>query len=192
MKDILNEIDKARKNLKKGAADQLLLQKPFAVGMYRFSMFMIDYYSRVRKFLKIDYDSFMIIQTIVSHSLYQLSKKRKNSSYSELESEWEKIIQKEEDVLKAITSAKVKSNMKLTISSICLVTALPKETVRRKVNQLIERKLIKNSQQNGLILDKGYAKIFQNFVPATTIEVSKMLKLWERIGVLKNLLNFKI
>ena len=35
------------------------MQKPFAEGMYRFSMFMIDYYSRVRENLKLDYDSFM-------------------------------------------------------------------------------------------------------------------------------------
>ena len=68
MSDILQEINKARAKIKRGPADKLLLQKPFAAGMYRFSMFMIDYYARVRKNLKIDYDSFMIIQTVVSHS----------------------------------------------------------------------------------------------------------------------------
>jgi hypothetical protein len=191
MKNIQSEIDRARWNLKKGASDKLLLNKPFALGMYRFSMFIIDYYSRVRKNLKIDYDSFMIIQTIVSHSLYHLSKKKKNSSYSELESEWERLINKDDSAIEILQKSSSKNNVKLTISSICLVTTLPKETVRRKTNQLIKKKIIKNSKTDGLSLDKEYTKIFQNFVPATTIEISKVIKLWEKIGVLKNLINFK-
>ena len=55
MEEILKEIDKVRQKLKKGPADTLLLQKPFAQGMYRFSMFMIGYYSRVKDNLKLDY-----------------------------------------------------------------------------------------------------------------------------------------
>ena len=77
MESILKEIDKVRLKLKRGATDTLLLKKPFAEGMYRFSMFMISYYSRVRQDLKIDYDSFMIVQTVVSNKLYALSKKKK-------------------------------------------------------------------------------------------------------------------
>ena len=92
MKTILKEIDKVRHKIKSSAANTLLMQKPFAEAMYRFSMFMIDYYSRVKKELKIDYDSFMIVQTCVIHTLYQLTKKPNNSSlsYEELETEWEK------------------------------------------------------------------------------------------------------
>ena len=77
MTSILKEIDRVRQKLKDGATDTLLHQKPFAEGMYRFSMFMINYYARVREYLKIDYDSFMIIQTVVSNNLYQLNKKKK-------------------------------------------------------------------------------------------------------------------
>jgi hypothetical protein len=95
MKDILQEIDKVRQKIKKGPADVLVNQKPFAAGMYRFSMFIIDYYSRVREQLKLDYDSFMIVQTVVSHTLYQMSKKeKKGTTYEELESEWNKIFSK--------------------------------------------------------------------------------------------------
>ena len=89
MADIMAEIDKVRKTIRARAANQLLKQKPFANGMYRFSMFMIEYYSRVREQLSIDYDSFMIVQTVVSHSLYTLQKKTNNISYSELETEWD-------------------------------------------------------------------------------------------------------
>ena len=79
-----NEIRSLRQKIRKGPADQLLSIKPFAAGMYGFVMVMISYYSRVREQLKIDYDSFMIIQTAVSHSLYQLNKKKIGSkSYIE-------------------------------------------------------------------------------------------------------------
>ena len=73
MEEILKQISRVRLKLKKGPADTLLMQKPFAIGMYRFSMFMISYYSRVRRNLRIDYDSFMIIQTVVSNNLYALN-----------------------------------------------------------------------------------------------------------------------
>ena len=71
-----NEIKFLRQKIRKGPVDQILSIKPFAAGMYGFVMVMISYYSRVREKLKIDYDSFMIIQVVVSHSLYQLNKKK--------------------------------------------------------------------------------------------------------------------
>ena len=80
-----NDIKSLRHKIRKGPSDQLLSIKPFATGMYGFVMIMISYYSRVREHIKIDYDSFMIIQTVVSHSLYQLNKKNIGSkSYFEL------------------------------------------------------------------------------------------------------------
>ena len=49
-------------------------EKPFGIGMYAFVMFLINYYSRIKKELGLDYDSFMIVQVVVSHSLYQINK----------------------------------------------------------------------------------------------------------------------
>ena len=194
------EIRSLRQKIRKGSADQLLLIKPFASGMYGFVMFMISYYSRVREQLKIDYDSFMIIQTVVSHSLYQLNKKQVGSkSYFELEIEWEKLLNKNDVVEKVdIIQDKIenlsntKSNLKLTISSICLVTSLPKETVRRKVNELSKKNLLKISKKEGVILGTMYKKVFREFVPQTTLEVSKLLKSWEKNGILKSLLGFSL
>ena len=85
-----------------------------------------------------------------------------------------------------------RSTTKLTISSICLVTSLPKETVRRKVNELTKKNLLKVTKKEGVILGAMYKKVFQEFVPHTTLEVSKLLKNWEKSGVLKSILNFKI
>ena len=190
MESILKEIDKVRQKLKKGATDTLLLKKPFALGMYYFSMFMLNYYSRVREQLKLDYDSFMIVQTVVSHSLYHLNKTNNNesSTYSELEKKWEKEIEVTVDILQ---NFKPKKNMyKLTISSICLVTSLPKETVRRKTNELAKKKLLKVSKKQGILLGPQYKKVFQEFVPETTLQVAKLLKQWEKTGILKNMLRF--
>ena len=194
MADIMAEIDKVRKTIRARAANQLLKQKPFANGMYRFSMFMIEYYSRVREQLSIDYDSFMIVQTVVSHSLYTLQKKTNNISYSELETEWEKLIYSEDDVFKRIihVSNKGENNNKLSISSICLITKLPKETVRRKIIELNVKSILKTTKDKGIILGKNYKEIFQDFVPSTVLSVSKLLKKWEKDGVLKYLLSFQI
>ena len=193
MTDILRQIDKARQKIKRGLADKLLMQKPFAEGMYRFSMFMIDYYARVRENLKMDYDSFMIVQTAVSHTLYQLNKKKNYGiSYSSLETAWDKIINRDLELLESVSSYEVNTKNKLTISSVCLITKLPKETVRRKVNQLCSNNLLKISKREGITLGTSYKKVFQNFVPGTTLEVSKLIKLWEKSGVLKGLLSFRI
>ena len=173
--------------------DHLLLQKPFGSGMYLFTMFIIRYYTRVREQLKIDYDSFIILQTVVSHSLYLLSKKKGESqSYSELATEWEKlIINKKADVLEEVADySSTKKKLKLSISSICLVTTLPKETTRRKVNELINKNFLKISKKEGIILGSQYKKVFQNYVPETVKDVSKLMKNWEKGGVLKSLLNF--
>jgi len=187
-----NDIKSLRQKIRKGP-DQLLLHKPFAIGMYRFAMFVISYYARVREQLKIDYDSFMIVQTVVSHSLYQLNKKKIGAkSYSELEMEWEKLINKN-DISQIVENySSTKNNLKLTISSICLVTSLPKETVRRKVNELSKKNLLKISKKEGVILGTMYKKVFREFVPQTTLEVSKLIKNWEKTGILKSILSLKI
>ena len=197
-----NEIKSLRQKIRKGNPnDQSVLSiKPFASGMYGFVMVMISYYSRVREQLKIDYDSFMIIQTVVSHSLYQLNKKQVGSkSYFELEIEWEKLLNKNDVVEKVdIIRDKIenlsntKSNLKLTISSICLVTLLPKETVRRKVNELTKKNLLNISKKNGILLGSMYKKIFREFTPQTTKEISRLIKNWEGNGILKSILSFKI
>ena len=191
MEGLVKEINKVRQKLKAGPANTLLLQKPFAQGMYRFSMFMINYYSRVRANLKLDYDSFMIVQTVVSHNLYQLQKTQ-NGGYKELAVFWEVMVKNFNNPLELVANQSTNNKQKLSISSICLVMGLPKETVRRKVNQLSSKNLLKVSNKEGIILGPMYKKVFQDFVPETTLEVSKLIKFWEKSGVLKGLLNFRL
>ena len=85
-------------------------------------MFVIDFYSRVRSTLKMDIESFVILQVVVSHNLYELNKTG-SKTYSEVEYEISNIRENNK-------------NRKLTFASIAEVLQLPRETVRRKVLQL--------------------------------------------------------
>ena len=191
----LNEITN---KLKMGPVDPTLSQKPFADGMYRFVMLIIEYYSRVKKQLNIDYDSFIIVQTVVSHNLYNLKKKgREGLNYTDLESEWEKLL--ETTIIEKKNAPDLEGmgrfteeKSKLTMSSICLVTELPKETVRRKVGKLIKLKILKNSKNKGITLGSRYADIFKEFVPESVRQVARMLQEWEKLGIIKNVLNIKV
>ena len=198
MTDILNKI---KESIKEGTAENFLnSKKPFAAGMYRFSMFVISYYARVRQQLDLDYDSFIIVQTVVGHTLYHLNKNKNSpTSYQELQTEWNKHIHSTAKVVEifdnfpgSLGEKNADRNNKLTCSSICLVTNLPKETVRRKVKQLIKKNLLKTSNKNGITLGAQYKKIFSEFVPQTLADVTKLVKDWEKNGVLKSILNFKI
>ncbi len=186
--DILKDIEKVRQKLK---SEGNIKKTPFAKGMYRFSMFMLDYFTRVKKDLDLDYESFMIIQTVVSHNLYNLNRNQNSSlSYEDLENEWGLVAN---GILDDLSNFKEAHNaQKLTISSICLVISLPKETVRRKVNELAKKKILIISNDRGILLGNQYKKIFSKFVPETTLKVSKLLKGWEKSGVLKSLLEFKV
>ena len=195
MEGIFQDVKKIRNIIKEGPNSKMLMQKPFAEGMYIFTMFIISYYSRVREVLKLDYDSFIIIQTTITHKLHNLKKKYRSNSYQELENEWGKLVSKHKEVLKTVAADlenKEKKISKLSISSICLVTKLPKETVRRKVNKLVKKNLLKITKKEGITLGAMYSKIFQEFVPQTTLEISRLMKKWEKNGILKNLLDFKV
>ena len=194
MNDVLKDTNKeARESIRMGIDNALVSKKPFAIGMYRFAMFIIRYYARVRETIKIDYDSFMIVQAVVSHSLYLLNKKKsEGKSYLELEKEWEKLINKNDIAQIVEDYSNTKNNLKLTISSICLVTTLPKETVRRKVSELNKKSLLNISKKDGILLGSMYKKVFHEFTPQTTKEVARLIKNWEKNGILKSILGFKI
>jgi len=180
-------------NNKKIGKGNLLKQKPFSVGMYHFNMFMVSYYARVKEIVKIDYDSFMIVQTVVGNTLYNMKKKNyQSSSYKELESELEKSLEGTDNTFNVLANQSSKKlSQRLTLSSISLVTGLPKETVRRKTKILSNKKILWNTEKEGILLGRNYKKIFSEYVPETVLNVSNLLKNWEKNGILKALLNLK-
>ena len=183
--------------LEKKIINAKLKEKPFSMGMYSFVMFIINYYARVKKQIKIDFDSFIIVQVVTSHALYILNKTSYENklSYPDIKKAWEKMAAEyDSNPLEMLEKTSKKGaflkNSKLTISSICLVTELPKETVRRKIELLSKKKILTMSKKNGVSIGSDYKKIYSEFVPQTTFEVIQLLKRWETSGLLKSLLNF--
>jgi hypothetical protein len=151
----------------------------FSQGLYHWVMFILSLYTRVRENLKVDFESFVILQVVVSHSLYQLNKTG-NKTFSELEDQMTKIVQ----------NRKIK-NTKLTFASIADVLNLPRETVRRKVLGLNKNNILLFNTDNGIKLGPAYKTIYKEFVTQTTLDLSILLKKWKKSGALENLLELE-
>jgi hypothetical protein len=151
----------------------------FSQGLYHWVMFIITLYTRVRENLKIDFESFVILQVVVSHSLYQINKTG-NKTFLELEEEMAKIAQ----------SKKLKNN-KLTFASIADVLQLPRETVRRKVLSLSKRNILLSDTNDGIKLGPAYKTIYKEFVSQTTLDLSALLKKWKKSGAIQTLLELE-
>ena len=148
----------------------------FSQGLYHWVMFILSLYTRVRENLKIDFESFVILQVVVSHSLYQLNKTG-SKTFSELE-----------DQMTNIAENKKIKNTKLTFASIADVLNLPRETVRRKVLGLKKNNILLFSTDSGIKLGPAYKTIYKEFVKQTTLDLSTLLKKWKKSGALENLL----
>ena len=148
----------------------------FSQGLYHWVMFILSLYTRVRENLKIDFESFVILQVVVSHSLYQINKTG-NKTFSELEDQMTKVTQ----------NKKIKNN-KLTFASIADVLQLPRETVRRKVLGLSKSGILLGNTENGIKLGPAYKTIYKEFVTQTTLDLSSLIKKWKKSGALEHLL----
>ena len=151
----------------------------FSQGLYHWVMFILSLYTRVRENLKIDFESFVILQVVVSHSLYQINKSG-SKTFSEIEDQITKIGQ----------NKKIK-NTKLTFASIADVLQLPRETVRRKVLSLKKNNILLFNTDSGIKLGPAYKTIYKEFVTQTTLDLSTLLKKWKKSGALENLLELK-
>ena len=148
----------------------------FSQGLYHWVMFILSLYTRVRENLKIDFESFVILQVVVSHSLYQINKSG-TKTFSELEEQMTKIGQ----------NKKIK-NIRLTFASIADVLQLPRETVRRKVLSLSKNNILLSNTENGIKLGSAYKTIYKEFVAQTTLDLSTLIKKWKKSGALEYLL----
>ena len=148
----------------------------FSQGLYHWVMFILSFYTRVRENLKIDFETFVILQVVVSHSLYQLNKSG-TKTFAELE-----------DQITNITQKKLRNNSKLTFASIAEVLQLPRETVRRKVLILTKRNILLSDTVDGIKLGTAYKTIYKEFVSETTLDISSLVKKWKKTGALETLL----
>ena len=162
----LEEVTKSR-----GEAEPI-----FSKGLYEWIMFIVSFYSRVKETLKIDFESFIILQVVVSHSLNQVNKDG-SKTYSEIK-----------EHVEMISMVKLKKNLKLTFASISEVINLPRESVRRKVLELCKKDILTFDNENGIKLGTAYKTIYKKFVTQTTIDMSTLMKKWNHSGALNQLL----
>ena len=148
----------------------------FSRGLYDWVMFIFVYYSRIRETLKIDFESFIVLQVVVSHSLYHLNKEGAKK-FSEIEKNVE-----------LLSMSKLRVNNKLSFASISEVLQLPRETVRRKVLELNKKEIIQINDTSGIRLGPAYKTIYKEFVSKTTIDTSTLVKRWKSTGALERLL----
>ena len=167
-------------------------QKTFSHGMYAFLMFMIEHYRRVKTDLKMDFDSFIIIQVVVSHEVY-IMQSETPKTYSEISDEFDRV-SKATNIDDTLLIFKAKELMlkiqrnKLTPASICQVTTLPKETVRRKIRALVQKNILTQTKSEGILVGQGYKVVFDATAPKTIQALSKLTKKWKETGVLDSLL----
>ena len=166
-------------SFKEISKEKSLKEPIFSQGLYHWVMFILSLYTKVRENLKIDFESFVILQVVVSHSLYQINKSG-NKSFLEIEDQITKIGQ----------NKKIK-NTKLTFASIADVLQLPRETVRRKVLSLKKNDILLFNTDSGIKLGPAYKTIYKEFVTQTTLDLSTLLKKWKKSGALENLLEIE-
>ena len=147
----------------------------FSSGLYSWMMFLINLYNRVKKNLKIDFDSFMILQLVVSDYLYKTNKDG-IKNFNQIEQSLNN------------SSDLFKEKRKVNIASIAEVLSLPRETVRRKVLYLSKIRLL-DYTKSGIGIGSEYKTVFNEFVADTVSKMSQLIKKWEQDGSLKKLLD---
>mgnify|MGYP006235931337 FL=1 len=141
----------------------------FSSGLYSWMMFLINLYNRVKKNLKIDFDSFMILQLVVSDYLYKTNKNG-IKNFNQIEQSLNN------------SSDLFKEKRKVNIASIAEVLSLPRETVRRKVLYLSKIRLL-DYTKSGIGIGSEYKTVFNEFVADTVSKMSQLIKKWEQDGL---------
>ena len=142
-------------------------------------MFRIKQFTSSKTILKMDYESFMICSTVASHINFHNIKKNNKFDWDE---SWAMARSKSTEVI-------MKSE-KLTIFAISQVLMIPKESVRRKINILTKKKILKFSTSIGVTFgDK--IDIFRPFGSKEMVSLSNFLNSLKKSGALDQLLELK-
>ena len=156
------------------------LKKPittdFSAGLYDWSIFLTNFYLRVKQVLKIDYESFMILQITLGYYLNTINKSGA-SSIDNLSFRFEEII-----------NEKTKKNSRLSVTSISSALNLPRETVNRKIDTLMKRKLLVMDTNKSIFLGPDFQKIFGSFALETTHDLGKLITRWNNKDYLDRLI----
>ena len=126
----------------------------------------ISHFLNVKKFVKHDFESHMILLTVYMHFLFQTMSKGKSLDWTETfaktETEERKLIMKDR---------------KLTIFAVAVKLSIPQETLRRKVEKLCSRKLLDYSKSEGLSLGKKFKETIE---PLGKVDGKDIFALFEK------------
>ena len=110
----------------------------------------INHFLNVKKIVKHDYESHMILLTVYSHFIFQTMSKGKSLDWAETFAKTE--IEEHKQLMK---------DRKLTIFAVSENLLMPQETVRRKLEKLSNRKLLYYSKSEGLSLGKKFRETIE-------------------------------
>ena len=122
---------------------------------YAWEMLIVEHFSTVKKILKCDYSSYIILELVASHYIYNKKKDEEHINETSWKSLWK--LQDDEKFKDVIYT----THNILTVSSVSLITGMPHESVRRKVNALLDKKILEK-KKGGLQLGKNFESYFKS------------------------------
>ena len=149
----------------------------YSETLYHLINFRTEQFQQSKAMIGIDYESFMILSVMGAHYL-----KNNNKLANNWDQVWEDI---RESNIEALYSKK------LTIYAVANILNMPKETVRRKIENLKKKKLINHSTKTGLLPTNKSEEIMKPFASKEIKSLSKFLLSLKKNRSLEEILNFK-
>jgi len=129
----------------------------------------ISHFLNVKKFVKHDFESHMILLTVYMHFLFQTMSKGKSLDWAET------FAKTESDEHKQLMK-----DRKLTIFAVANNLSMPQETVRRKLEKLRSRKLLDYSKSDGLSLGKKFKETIEPLGKADGLDIFALFEKFEK------------
>ncbi len=151
----------------------------YSETLYHLINFRIEQFQQSRSIIGVDYDTFMIISVIGAHYL-----KNKTIEGSNWDAVWEQT--------RSTKNEELYEKKRLTIFAVANILNLPKETVRRKIENLKKKRLISNSSKAGLLPTDKIEEIIKPFAIREVSSLSKFLRALKKHKTLEQLLTLKL
>ena len=129
----------------------------------------INHFLNVKKIVKHDYESHMILLTVYSHFIFQTMSKGKSLDWAETFAKTE--IEEHKQLMK---------DRKLTIFAVSENLLMPQETVRRKLEKLSSRKLLYYSKSEGLSLGEKFRETIEPLGKADGKDIFALLEKFKK------------
>ena len=133
----------------------------YSKAAYAWLMHVTSYYKRISD-IGINIDELMALNTVAAHWLYKINTSNTKSL--------DELIEMSSDEIK-----KYFKGSKLSILSIANILNQPKESIRRRVQKLIDFQLLAKDESKGIILGENYTKIMGAFGEVTTKELARLV-----------------